>query len=516
MMFLGAVFATWRFWSISGGRTFHFDEWAWVLRRNDFSIDALLGDHNGHLSIIPATIYIAMFNIVGLSTYGVYMLLGYAVHVMVSIALAIVIRDRFGVGSGISVGLMFLFLGTISQNTLWPFQIGFMSSVLGYLVIRITLDREVSRRALFVFLGLLLSLGSSGVGIPVFAAVTVELLIRGWRGRRLLCVGIPFVLYSVWYLAFSESDTNLDFWNLIPKYSRDSAAAALAGIFGYTLDWGLLTLGIALGLLILAIVKRRGASPATIGALLYVFIFWALTCLSRAQFWDVGAGRYIYAVLPPILVVFAEVTRRFSHRAMTSLFLVAAVLSIWGTWDRMNAEAYFYRSWGQSVAAELLALELHRESAPDNYFPDTVRAPDIYASSYFAATSKFGSSPSATVDELPSLLKDARAGFDRVSLELGDVSVSEYLQPTTPCNPTQPQNGRERIKLSAGENLIRAEGSDITVGFRRFANRRLDVFHTVIRKDSTVKIDVRPDSLTRQWVVVKVTEAGEICASRER
>ncbi len=515
MMVAGAMLATWRFWSISGGRTFHFDEWAWVLRRNDFSIDALFGDHNGHLSVIPATVYITMFNVVGLSAYGAYMLLGYAVHFMVSVALGIVFRDRFGVGPGISVGLMFLFLGTISQNTLWPFQIGFMSSVLGYLVIRISLDRDTPRQSLFVFLGLLLSMGSSGVGIPVFAAVTVELIVRGWRGRRLVCVGIPFALYSAWYLSFSKSDTNFDFWDLIPKYSRDSAAAALAGIFGYTLDWGLLTLGVALGLLALAILKRPGASPAIIGGLVYVLLFWALTCLSRAQFWDVGAGRYIYAVLPPILVIFAEVTGHFSRRVMTPLILVTAALSIWGTWDRMNAEAHFYRSWGQSVAAELLALELHRESVPDNYFPDTVRAPDIFASSYFAATSKFDSSPAATVDELPSLMKDARIEFDRVSIELGDVRVSEYRGESTPCSPALPVNGRERIKLSAGTNLIRAEGSDVTVGFRRFANRRLDLFQTVIQKDSTVTIDVRPDSLTRQWVVVKVAGSGGMCASEE-
>ncbi|MEI8023026.1 MAG: hypothetical protein WCH63_02440, partial [Actinomycetota bacterium] len=64
----------------SKDRTFQYDEWNFVMNRWQFNPDTFLQPHNSHLSLFPATIYWALFHIVGLSHYGVYQMIGYLSH----------------------------------------------------------------------------------------------------------------------------------------------------------------------------------------------------------------------------------------------------------------------------------------------------------------------------------------------------------------------------------------------------------------------------------------------------
>lgn len=55
------ILAIARFASISGERTFQYDEWNFVLNRWQLSLDTFLRPHNSHLSVFPAAIFLFCF-----------------------------------------------------------------------------------------------------------------------------------------------------------------------------------------------------------------------------------------------------------------------------------------------------------------------------------------------------------------------------------------------------------------------------------------------------------------------
>lgn len=502
-----------RYRSISHYRTFHFDEWYWVLLRNDFSQASLLENHNGHLSIIPGFIYVTLFRTVGLSHYSIYLSLAFVTHIAVSCLLFHLFRKKFGAAVGLLIASLALFLGSGAQNYLWAFQIGFMFSILGYLIGRTSFVSDVRYRPYVLLAALSLSLGSSGMGVPVAAALGLEALLRRLRIRDFWPFLVTGSLYLVWYVNYGRSDANGDFAHLIPKYARDSAAAVVAGVFDFTLDWGYLALGVLCGLFIATIIGHRKLAPATAGAVLFLLLFWSLTCLSRAQYWDVGAGRYIYAAFVPFLMILLDVVPKERRTVTTLTAGILVPLAISASWSRMDNEANFYKLWGQSVGAELLALELHRDVAPWDYFPDKVRAPNIYAQSYFAATDALGSSPASTLQQLPLLMREARLDFDRVSLELGDITATPTSPSSTICDGTITSPTRMRLRLQAGHQYFTAVENDVVVGFKRFGNSRSETAQISIKKGSTVQVTVRPDGIQRPWVAVQVSPDGRLCRS---
>lgn len=512
-MMLLSLLAFVRYRSISHGRTFHFDEWYWVLLRNDFSRHALLDNHNGHLSVIPGFIFVSLFNTIGLSRYWIYLSIGFLTHIALAWLLYAMFSKKFGRTFGVCIAAATLFLGSGAQNYLWSFQIGFMFSAIGYLLGRLALESSAKSKRIALFFSLFLALGSSGLGVPITAALGFEALLRRWRLRDLW----PFVstgfAYGLWYLAYGRSDANSDYAHLIPKYARDSASAVVAGIFDFTLDWGYLVLGILAGLVIVRLFRLRKVTAPTAGALVFLSLFWSLTCLSRAQYWDVGAGRYVYAAFVAFLIILWDLlpTTRANWLRLGALLLVP--ITVWASWSRMDSEALFYKVWGQSVAAELLALDLHRTTAPFDYYPDKVRAPNVYAAAYFTATDRLGSSPAVRPSALPGLIKEARIEFDRVSLELGDIAVRIYETESSSCDGLMTSASRTRLRLNSGVQDFNAITQDITVGFKRYGTRRSDTFQITIPKGSTAQVTVRRDSLKRDWTLVQLNQGGGLCRS---
>ena len=460
--------------------------------------------------MIPAALYLALFHTVGFAKYGAYLCLAYLAHFAVAGALCISFAKRFGRVVGFSIGTAFLFFGGGSQNILWSFQVGFMLSILGYLIGRSSLEDPVVRdRTLLV--ALILSLGSSGIGVPVFAALFVEAVARRRRLGRLWPFAVVGSGYFIWYFVAGTSDTNFDYLRLIPKYARDSAGATIAASFDFTLDWGLVALGLLLGTFLLVRVRSRRISPASLGAVAFLSVFWILTCLSRAQFWDVGAGRYVYAASVPMLVILSESIPRRTSSLTKYLVVTLCGLSIWATWSRMDSEGRWYKEWGQSVAAELRALEIYRANAAFDYFPDKVRAPDIFADVYFKTTKDFRSSPAATTAEIARFSNAARIEFDRVSLELKAVTVTIGDPVSNECTSQTTSVGNPRIRLEKGISVVKAVDGDVVIAFRRYANRRLDVMHTIIPRGKEARLTVLEDGINRPWFVAKASGDGQVC-----
>ncbi len=84
---------------------------------------------------------------------------------------------------------------------------------------------------------LIVSAGSSSLGIPIMVGVAVELAwLRRWRAGWIVIV--PAVLYVVWYLSYGESQITRNGLINAPGFAADLAAAAFGGLIGRGLDWG--------------------------------------------------------------------------------------------------------------------------------------------------------------------------------------------------------------------------------------------------------------------------------------
>ena len=407
---------------LGAGRTFFFDEWNFVVERWRFEPDTFLAPHNGHLSVVPASVFYAMFEVVGLDNYRVFRVLGLLVHVAVATSVLVYVRRRLGPLAGLGAGVAILLLGTGWQNILWPFQIGFMGSVLFFVLGLLLLERGSQRADVGVSACVALALGCSGVGVAAAGAVLVETLFtRPWR--RWWIALAPLTLYAFWYLVYGESQADLGNLDVVSGYVSTSGSAALAGLYDLTLDWGRLGLGVLVGLAAAALLHRRGVSPRVLALIAMLAAFWGLTALSRGQFGDPGASRYVYVGAVVIVLLVAELvpTRLSRTVAIGGLFL--GLLSAWATNDVMRAGAGGLRQEGEIIGAELAVLEAFGQDVGADYPIDSVHAPGLLAGEYLEAIDGIGSSPAFDVQDIGLLTAFARTGADRVLFEVAPPRV---------------------------------------------------------------------------------------------
>ncbi|WP_373068181.1 hypothetical protein [Gemmatimonas sp.] len=417
------------------GRTFFFDEWNFVVGRWRFEPDTFLAAHNGHLSIVPASVFYAMFELVGLDNYRAFRFLGLFVHVAVATAVLVYVRRRLGSLAGLGGGIAILLLGTGWQNILWPFQIGFMGSVLGFVLALLLLERRATRSDAAASACVAIALGCSGVGVAAAGAILVETLFtRPWR-RWWIAIG-PLEVYAVWYLVYGESQADLANLDAVPDYASTSGSAAVAGLYDLTLDWGRLGLGVLAGLAIAVLLHRRHVPARVLALVAMLGAFWGLTALSRGQYGDPGASRYIYVGAVVIVLLITELVPTRAARTVAVAGLVLGLLSAWATSDLMRAGAGGLRLEGAIIGAELGVIETLRDVVPADYAIDPVHAPGLTAGKYFEAVDGVGSSPAMPIQAFGSLSEFARTGADRVLFELAPPDISADVSLAGLCEAT--------------------------------------------------------------------------------
>ncbi len=144
--------------------TFFFDEWSWILGRRGGGSGTFLDPYNGHFSLFPIAVYKLLFATVALRHYTPYRVVGVALHLLCCVLLYILVRRRVGPWLALVPTALLLFMGTASQDLLWPFQIGFFSSVAGGLGALALI--EDGRSDVLACLLLVWSIVSSAIGIP--------------------------------------------------------------------------------------------------------------------------------------------------------------------------------------------------------------------------------------------------------------------------------------------------------------------------------------------------------------
>jgi hypothetical protein len=300
------------------------DEWDFLIGREITSLNDLVRPHTQHWSTIPIIIYRLLFAGFGIDTYLPYLGVLVALNVAIGWAVSELLR-RHGAPTPIALlaGLLIILFGPGVENIAWAFQIGFVLSLLCFLLALLSLGRGSRRNDLLPCGLLLASVMSSGLGLSFTLAIGLGLIAQGERRRALRVALIPLVAYGVWFLAFREQlsgHQGPDFLAsilLLPKYVAHGMSDALSGLFGLGLPVGPALL-VLLGILLLVSVGGKRAWPpplAAISAMTAVLLVYLSVGLVRASVFGIEqAGTSRYTHIGGTLLVVALGTHLFASR----------------------------------------------------------------------------------------------------------------------------------------------------------------------------------------------------------
>jgi hypothetical protein len=413
------------------GLSFFFDEWDYVTHDYGGGIHSLLLAHNGHMSLFPVAIYKLLFHLAGLNHYAVFRVVLISLHLICAGLVFVLASRRIERVPALLVTGLILFLGAAWEDLLWAFQIDYMLSIAGGLAAWALLERRDRLGDIGAMLAVAVSLGSSGLGIPVLIGVAVEL---AWRRewRRGFVVVIPAVLYLLWYLNYGEDEITRNGLINSPGFAEDIAAAAFGGIAGRGLEWGRPIALLGFLALLRQLARSVPLSARMAGLLATGLSFWWLTAAARSTISSPETGRYIYLGAVVIILVGVELLRgiALSARATALGALVVVLFAVTGLTVLRNG-ADGLRQTSKTVTAELGALELAAARAPAEYQPDPRLAPQIKAGAYLHTVRAIGSSPADTPTEVAAADPTSRAAADAVLLALDAPSL-------TPLGSTRP------------------------------------------------------------------------------
>jgi hypothetical protein len=441
-MFLAAVLLLY----MGRGLTFFYDDWDFVTHDYGGGIHSLLVAHVGNISVFPVAVYKVLFHLVGLNHYAVFRLVVIVLHLVCGGLVFVLASRRIPRAPALLATALILFLGAAWEDLLWAFQVGYMLSIVGGLATWVLLERKTRWGEIAALLCLLVSVGSSSLGIAVTIGVAVELAWqRRWRAGWI--VVIPAFLYALWYLGYGESQITANGLINAPGFAEDLAAAAFGGLVGRGLEWGRpLTL---VGLLVLL---RRLTRPLPVSARLAGLFttgiaLWVITAAARSTVSPSESSRYIYLGAVVIVLVGVELLRGVtitppSIGLATALVAFCAITGL----TVMHNGALGRRENAETVTAELGALELASSHAPTDYQPDPQRAPQIMAGPYLHTVHAIGSTPADDPAALAASDAPAREAADVVLLTLD----APKLQPVSSVPPSPVLAAPEVLGLTGG------------------------------------------------------------------
>jgi hypothetical protein len=534
------------------GATFWFDEWDWVLERRANSLDAFLEPHNGHLSLVPISLYRLLLATFPLDVYGPYRLMVTAAHLGCVVLVWVYANRRVGGFLALLAAALILFLGPAWTDILWPFQVGWLIALGAGLAALLKLDRgdrggDFSASAL-----LAISVASSGVGLAIAFGMAVDILLRRRRWRNAWVVAVPLGLYGLWWLTYQDA-TILGTLIDAPDAVVDAASAsisALLGLGGNTvprsagtlLEWGPPLAALAVVFFIWRVVRLGGIPPRVLALLAIVVAFWIATEWSRGPLATPYESRYLYVGGVFTLLIAIELARGVSVstpvKVLLGMAVTAAVVSNVGT---LRDAGEYIRSQSQVTRAVLGAVEAGRPLVDAHYEVSAIPGypfVQIEAGSYFAATrGGGGGTPAAAVDALPLQSVDARRqvdreifGIHRIALEPSSADLRLGRRPVVDqtiagetvadggaCIAFRPAAASPasdtpvlRVTVPPEGALLEAEGGAVEVSLRRFA----DEFYDLGRLAPSVRaaLRVRPDLSSQPWrLQIEPVEGATVC-----
>jgi hypothetical protein len=465
--------------SLTAHNTFTFDEWMFFTDRREFSFHALVSNHNGHLSIVPAAFYIAVFKTLGYANYEVFRLLAVVVHLLVTLLAVDRIRQRHGWAIAVPIGTALALMGGGGENILWGFQIGFMGSLLFFLIALRCYERslEMTNLAwpLLTMIAVCLSVGCAGTGIGSIL-VLFFLTIRTLQWKRLWWVSVvPGVMYAAWYVRYAGLDNTHSAVSAVPAFVANSASYSMSAIFGIDHIWGSLMIGVLVAYFI-RLIRAHKISRHSLAIPVFVLFFWFATAYGRAFFGHPESSRYLYIGIFGILLSFSEnVTSHQWTRVRTAKFVkVGAVtlsaLAIWGSHSQMQFWSDIHLSLSQTALGQLSVFEAHRSSIDSATILQSIvvirQVPLLQAGDYFAAIDAVGSSPVQNVRELVSAPPQTRMAADDILFSFGFARVVGTENEFVNC-VSQPES-QNLISVEPGGEVNFVVTQEVTATMARF------------------------------------------------
>ncbi len=488
---------------------FFVDEWDLLLHRRGFDADAFFRPHNEHIIVGPTAVYKAIQATFGMDSTIPYQLAAIAVFVTSAVLVFIWTRRLVGEWLALFAAVAILFLGSAWEDLLSAFQIGFFGSMAAGLGAMLALERQTGRADVLACGLLIVCISFSSLGLAFLAGVAVALALRREGWRRAWVVAVPALLFALWWIGWGHTaDTRLSFDRVAtaPGYMLDGVASSVSALFGLgpadtagvlgQLDWGRPLLIAVLALAAWRIHRLRGVPRRLWIVVALTAAFWLLAGVNASLFRVPTLPRYVYIGGIFALLIAAELLRgvRLSRAALIAVAIIG-VATVASNLVNLREGYRIFKSAGQSHRAGITAIELARDTVPDDFLltkqnSGTEFFDFIDAGSYLSAVDAFGS-PAYTEDELREAPESVREVAERALLAAlpvevdatpGDVSTSgpppvsllggdRVVAGEPACTEVEPTEfDISAVTLPPGGAVVRAGRSeDVRVRIRRYA-----------------------------------------------
>jgi hypothetical protein len=517
--------------------TFWQDTFDFLILRRDITWDTVFTPHNEHIIVFPTLIEQAIMRIFGLGNAHPEYILLTVFLIVTALLLFDYVRRRLGYWAALFATILVLCLGPAWEVLLWPFEIGFIGSVLSGLAMLLALERDSRRWDLAACAFLILSMGFSSLGIPFAIGAAVDVVqkrrARGW-GRAYVVV-VPVVLFTLWYLGWGhDAESHMTFHNVLtsPRFVLESIAVAAGSLFGFGTSslsgeinplWGALILvGVVAGVVYVQR-QRPGVLPTLWPVAAAALANWFLTAFNAIPGRDPTSSRYQYAGAIFIILVLSNLlpkvtwSRRGLIAAAAIVVLAAApnLAFLKDNRDHLKAETVLTK-------ADLGAIQIARPVVDPNFVltPEVAGTPsliNVTAQGWLEADDEYGS-PAYSEAELASAPEPGRHWADVV------LSQALPLRAVVKIGGYDAHGGGENcvtvkggvpsgMQIGFGQTRVEVPpGPEADLSMRRFAAEEFPVSIATAPGGSTVVLDVPRDESPRPWQLhVEAEQPVRVC-----
>jgi hypothetical protein len=522
----------------ASGLTYFQDSWEYLMHRRGLSVDALLKPHNEHIVLIPVAIEQLLLRLFGMGSTTPEFVVLTALLLATATLVFVYVRRRLGPWPALMAAVLLLFLGPAWQDLLWPFQIGFVGSLLFGVAMLLALERDDRRwdRAACLFLAISIGFSSIGLAFALGAAVDVLQRRRSRGLRRAYLVAVPLLFYAAWYLGWGhEAETHVSLHNVLvsPRFvvegfsSSLDALLALATIAGEAVgrsQWGLPLLIVLVALLAYGKVRKPGFSPRLWPVLATAGAFWFLAGFNYIPGREAYSSRYLYAGAVFVLLIAADLLKgvRLGRWALLiggAITLVAAAFNL----TPLREGRDFFRQETVLTRSDLAAIEIAQRTVEPDFVLTTEIAgtrflSEISAGEYLQAVREYGS-PAYTPAELVAAPEIGRKQADTVLANAlpvtSEVEAGQAPGPRGRCVSVPGGAGPGAPALRLRPGLTRIEfppGGPGTIRLRRFATSEYPLITEGVAGGSTTLLRIPPDSSARPWrLQAEAAQGATVC-----
>ena len=347
---------------LGSGLTFVRDEWSAIRLSDQWSFDAVMRPVNEHWAPLTRIGWNSLMATVGMRSYVPYQVVDLLLVVAIASGIYVYARRQTHTLVALAVGVVFLFLGSGSENLFLAFQMGWTGAAAAGTWALVILLREP--RPAHAWLASLLLLVAvmvfAGIGLFFVAAAAATVIISPVRRRQWWVIVPAVAAYGAWYLTYGR-DTIRDLPppDAVATFVQDGIANAVGQVSGLGPEIGLV---IAVLIGVAAIGNIAGVERQQLGLIagaVGLASQWVLIAIARAEALPqtFTAGRYVHISAIFILVA---IVGWLGHRRLGPpgdrlriLVAVGALTAVSLAWnldrvtffrDHFNAGAEQYRA----------------------------------------------------------------------------------------------------------------------------------------------------------------------------